>query len=76
MESGSKIVPCHTELDYELAAGSSLNLLPGCSSLVCLREEDSLNELESIELHVVELKRWLKCRAATIVGQKQDFVKR
>ena len=48
----------------ELAASSSQNSLPGCPSLVCLSEEDvpgaSLNGRELSQLHVVELKRWLK----------------
>ena len=59
-----------------IAASSSQNSLPGCSSLV-LREEDvpgaSLNGYEPSQ-HVVELKRWLKCRTPTIVGKKQDLV--
>ena len=50
----------------ELAASSSQNSLPGCSSLVCLRDEDvpdaSVNGREPSPLHVVELKCWLKCR--------------
>ena len=28
------------------------------------------------QLHVVELKRWLKCRGATTAAKKQDLVKR
>ena len=64
----------------ELAASSSQNSLPGYSSLVCLHEEDvpgaSLNRSGSCQLHVVELKCWLKCRAATTVGKKHDLVKR
>ena len=27
------------------------------------------------ELHVVELKRWLKCRGANLSGRKADLVK-
>ncbi len=58
----------------ELAASSSQNSMPGCSSLVCLREEDvpgaSLNRCKLSQLHVVEFKCWLKCRAATTVGRK------
>ena len=68
-----------TEPTCELAASSSQNSLPGCSSLVCLHEEDvpgaSLNGCEPSQLHVVELKRWLKCTAATTVRKKQDLVK-
>ena len=55
-----------------------LNSLPGCSSLVCLHEEDvpaSLNGREPRQLHVVELKPWLESRVATTVRKKQDFVK-
>ena len=63
-----------------IAACSSQNSLPGCSSLVCLREEAvtgaSLNGREPSQLHVVQLKRRLKCRAATTVEKKQDLVKR
>ena len=69
-----------TEPTGELAASSSQNSLPVCSSLVCLREEDnpgaSLNGREPNQLHVVELKCWLKCRAVTTVGKKHDLVKR
>ena len=81
MESGSKIVSANisTEPSCELAASSSQNSLPGCSSLVCVHEEDvpgaSLNGREPSQLHVVELKHWSKCRAATTVGKKQDLVK-
>ena len=28
------------------------------------------------QCHVVELKRWLKCRGATTAGRKEDLVKR
>ena len=49
-----------TEPSCQLPASSSQNSLPGCSSLVCLREEDvpgaSLNGREPGQLHVVELK--------------------
>ena len=82
MESGSKIVSANisTEPTCELAANSSQNLLPGCSSLVCLREEDvpgaSLDGREPNQLLVVELMHCLKCRAATSVGKMQDLVKR
>ena len=65
--------------DSFIAANSSQNSLPGCSSLVYLHEEDvpggSVNRREPSQLHVVELKRWLKCTAATTVGKKQDVVK-
>ena len=47
---------------------------------VCLREEDipgaSLNGRQPSQLHVVELKCWLKCRGATTAGKKADLVKR
>ena len=66
----SKIVSANvsTEPSCELAASSSSqNSLQGYSLLVCLHEEDipgeSLNSHESSQLHVVELKHWLKCRA-------------
>ena len=36
----------------------------------------SLNGRDPSELHVVELKRWLKCRGANQSGRKADFVKR
>ena len=79
MEVNADMYSTITEPAWELAASSSQNSLPGCSSLVCLREEDvpgaSLNRSELCQLHVVELKCWLKCRAATTVGKKQDLVK-
>ena len=63
-----------------LPDGSSRNSLPGSSPLISLREQDipgaSLNGREPNQLHVVELKRWLKCRGATTGGKKQDLVKR
>ena len=65
-----------TEPSCELAASSSQNSLPGGSSLVCLREDipgEFLKGRESSQLH--GLKCWLKYRAATIVGKKQDLVK-
>ena len=69
-----------TEPIHDLAASSSQKLLLGCSSLVCLHEKDipgaSLNGSESSQLHVVELKHWLKCLAAITVGKMQDLVKR
>ena len=62
------------------AAGSAENSEAGKISLVCLREEDipgaSLNGWQPSQLHVVELKRWLKCRGATTAGKKADLVKR
>ena len=62
------------------AAGSAENSETGKISLVCLREEDipgaSLNGRQPSQLHVVELKRWLKCRGATTAGKKADLVKR
>ena len=36
----------------------------------------SLNGRDPSELHVVELKRWLKCRGANQSGRKADLVKR
>ena len=36
----------------------------------------SRNGHEPSQLHVVELKRRLKCRGATTTGKKQDLVKR
>ena len=70
--------PTSTGPTCELAASSSQNSLPGCSSLICLREENvpgaSLNGREPCQLEVVE--RWLKYRAATTFGKKQDLVKR
>ena len=63
MEVNDDMNSTSTEPTCELAASSSHNSLPGCSSLVCLREEDvpgtSLNRCEPDQLHVVELKRWL-----------------
>ena len=82
MASGSKIVRANvsTEPSCELTASSFQNALPGCSSLVCLCEEEdvpgtSLSGCEPGQLYVVELKCQLKCRAATTIGKKQDLVK-
>ncbi len=36
----------------------------------------ALNGREPSQLHVVELKRWLKCRGATTSGRKEELVKR
>ena len=36
----------------------------------------SLNGRDPSELHVVELKQWLKCRGANQSGRKADLVKR
>ena len=36
----------------------------------------SLDGRDPSELHVVELKRWLKCRGPNQSGRKRDFVKR
>ena len=59
MEINADMNGTSTESTCELAASSSQNSLPGCSSLVCLREEDvpgvSLNERETSQLHIVEL---------------------
>ena len=40
MEVNADMNSTSTEPTCELAASSSQNSLPGCSSLVCLREED------------------------------------
>ena len=61
----------------EIVASFPHNSQPGSNSL---REEDipgaSLNGRKLSDLHVVELKRRLKCRGATTSGRKQDLVKR
>ena len=79
MEVNADMNSKSTEPNCELAASSSQNSLPSCSLLVCLCEEDvpgaSLNGCKPSQLYVVELKHRLKCRAATIVGKKQDLVK-
>ena len=45
-----------------------------------LTEDDmpgaSLSGRDPSELHVQELKRWLKCRGANLSGRKADLVKR
>ena len=52
----------------------------GSRHSVHLGEKDipgaSLCGRDPSELHVVELKRWLKCRGANTVGKKADLVKR
>ena len=67
MEVNADMNSTSTEPTCELAASS------------CLHEEDvpgaSVNGRKPSQLHAVELKRWLKCRAATTVGNKQDLVK-
>ena len=80
MENGSKIVSANVSAESagELAASPSQNSLPGGNSPVCLREDvpgASLNGHEPSQLHVVELKHWLKCRAAATAGKKQELVK-
>ena len=79
MELNADMNSISTEPNCELVASSSQKLLPGCSLLVCYGKEDvsgaSLNGREPSQLHVVELKCWLKSRAATTVGKKQDLVK-
>ena len=54
--------------------------MQGRSYLVTLTAEHdpgaSLNIHDPRQLHVVELKKWLKCRGATTAGKKQDLVKR
>ena len=80
MEINADMNSTSAEPSCELAASSSQNSLPCCSSLVCLHEEDvpgaSLNGRGPSQLHVGELKHWLKCRAAATVGKMQDLVKR
>ena len=63
------------------AGGSTQNYSEvDTTSLVSLREEyipgASLNSRHPSQLHVVVLKRWLKCRDATTAGRKEDLVKR
>ena len=36
----------------------------------------SLDGRDPSELHIVELKRWLKCIGANLSGRKADLVKR
>ena len=40
-----------------------------------MEQDTSLNGCEPNQLHVVELKRWLKCRGAAIAGKKQGPLK-
>ncbi len=48
-------------------------------AFIHLTEEDvpgaSLNGRDPSQLHVEELKRWLKCRGAMVSGRKKDLVK-
>ena len=59
----------------EIVASFPHNSQPGSNSL---HEEGipgaSLNGRKPSDLHVVELKHWLKCRGATTSGRKQDLV--
>ena len=63
-----------------LINSSFQNSQQGSSSSVQLTEKDipgaSLCGRDPSELHVVELKRWLKCRGANTTGRKADLVKR
>ena len=75
--AASSSLSTSTELTCELAASSSQNSLPGCRSLICLREDvpgASLNGREPSQLHVVVLKRRLKCIAATTVEKNLVIV--
>ena len=64
-----------TEPTSEFTTSSSQNTVPGCSSLVCLHEEDvpgaSLNGREPSQLHVMELKYWFKCRLLQQSGREE-----
>ncbi len=62
-------------------AGFSGNIsAAGRIDTIVLKEENipgaSLKGRDPSQLHVVELKRWLKCRGAIVSGKKQDLVKR
>ena len=49
----------------------------GSNTIICLREENagaSLNGEDPSQLHVVELKRWLRCRGATIAAGSHEEV--
>ncbi len=63
----------------QVAGFSGSNAETG-KSLYKLTEMDvpgaSLNGREPSQLHVVELKRWLKCRGATTSGRKEELMKR
>ncbi len=65
--------------DSDFTTGVVINAETG-KSLYKLTEMDvpgaSLNGREPSQLHVVELKRWLKCRGATTSGRKEELVKR
>lgn len=69
-----------TDGDIGGATPSSFHNSQTGSSMAILREEDipgaSLNGREPSQLHVMELKRWLKCRGAPTTGRKQVLVKR
>ena len=56
------------------------NSQQGNRSSIQLSEKDipgvSLCGRDPSELHVVELKHWLKCRGANTTGRKPDLVKR
>ena len=75
-----KVVGKLWQLQIELlkiVASFPHNSQPGSN---LLRKENipgaSLNGHKPSDLHVVELKHWLKCRGATTSGRKQGLVKR
>ena len=84
-ESGAEEIPrsdlaCGDLACGEVAGFSGNYSESGSNTIICLREEDvpgaSLNGRDPSQLHVVELKRWLRCRGATTAGRKEDLVKR
>ncbi len=64
----------------EVANFSGNNSGAGRNIMINLTEADipgaSLAGRDPSQLHVVELKRWLKCRGAMVTGRKKDLVKR
>ena len=62
----------------EVAGFSGNTSAAGRIDKIVLKEDipgASLNGRDPSQLHVVELKRWLKCRGAIVSGKEQDLVK-
>ena len=84
-ESGAEEIPRSDLTCGDLACGEVVSFSgnyseAGSNTIICLREEGvpgaSLNGRDPSQFHVVELKRWLRCRGATTAGRKEDLVKR
>ena len=78
MEVNADMNSTSTEPSCELVASSSQNSLQAAAHWLCKEDVPGafLNGREPSQLHVGEIKWWLKSSAATTIGKKQDLVKR